>query len=256
MYVAEILFRRRGKPATGNELDAIQGALGLLRQSGQILGREFPILTRRGGYSARVLVPDRDALRPRHHSSFVRGQLARLSESGIAPVRMNIVGKDAAGGPADRCRAPGWHILFTTYLAIAPPLRCGRCFRPVPLYRIRDPRERLAYELLCWESDYQACDTLQMNCRTGERFGTRELSDPGSSLGRRGRLICRRIRRLTGVPTYYYLLRASGAKKGTEENRPCPGCGGRWRLRERLHGLFDFKCDRCRMVSNLAWNLH
>ncbi len=88
-----------------------------------------------------------------------------------------------------------------------------------------------------------------------ERFGLRELSNAGSSLSRRGRAACARIAKVTGTPTYYYLMRSGGRSLAREHERRCPGCNGRWRLEEPWHRLFDFRCDRCRLVSNIAWEV-
>lgn len=96
-------------------------------------------------------------------------------------------------------------------------------------------------------------DGLQMCCETGERFGTREISRFDSSLSKRGITICIRISELTAIPTYYYLYRSTGQSRKAEEKRKCPSCKGEWRLDESLHGLFDFKCSRCRLLSNISW---
>ena len=103
-----------------------------------------------------------------------------------------------------------------------------------------------------WQSDYQACDTLQMNCRTGERFGLREMGLPESSLSRQGREICRKIEASTGLPVYYYLHRYRMRPRAADALQPCPACGGAWKLSEPLHDRFDFRCDSCRLLANLS----
>jgi predicted nucleic acid-binding Zn ribbon protein len=140
-------------------------------------------------------------------------------------------------------------------VALGSPLRCGDCFAPVPLYRVPATSGGEYYDVVSWESDYQACDRLQMNCTTGERFGLRQLGDIGSSLTRNGRDIAGRIAALTETPTYYYLHRYSGDSLDRELARRCPGCDGPWRLEQPWHRLFDLRCDRCRLVSNIAMHL-
>jgi predicted nucleic acid-binding Zn ribbon protein len=49
--------------------------------------------------------------------------------------------------------------------------------------------------------------------------------------------------------------RAFRKNRKREQRRRCPLCGGAWRLEKPLHRLFDFKCDMCRLVSNLAWDV-
>jgi len=82
------------------------------------------------------------------------------------------------------------------------------------------------------------------------------LADPASELAEEGRDLCRAIESATGVPTFYYLMRYWGRPKA-EERRRCPGCGDAWRTerpREPPNRFwqFDFKCDRCRLVSHLG----
>ena len=46
-----------------------------------------------------------------------------------------------------------------------------------------------------------------------------------------------------------------GARSRARElARLCPMCGGSWRLEEPWH-IFDFKCDRCQLLSNIAWDV-
>jgi len=40
-----------------------------------------------------------------------------------------------------------------------------------------------------------------------------------------------------------------------EMRRKCPGCRGPWLLKKPLHGKFDFRCDKCHLLSNIAWNI-
>ena len=147
------------------------------------------------------------------------------------------------------------YILYTTYVSLESPIRCGDCFGGIPLYRLPATRDDEYGDIITWESDYKACDTLQMNCSTGERFGLSQLSKHDSSLAIRGREICNRITVTTGIPTYYYLLKSSGKGLKAEQARKCPSCKGEWLLQEPLHGLFNFQCDGCRLLSNIAWSV-
>ena len=136
---------------------------------------------------------------------------------------------------------------------LASPLSCGDCFMSVPLYTIPPTYDNSEYyDVLSWELDYQACDRLQMNCRTGERFGIQQMSEPDSTLSQQGRDICDRITRSTGKPTFYFLYRyVKRTTLAREQARRCPGCGGNWLLEQRWH-IFDFRCDVCRLVSKFS----
>src|SRR5437867_10465246 len=81
----------------------------------------------------------------------------------------------------------------------------------------------------------------------------RQLADPRATLAKNGLELCRAIEKATGLSTYYYLHRYYAFERG-EERRRCPSCGGQWRRRPRqpvFGGLkgFEFRCDRCRLVS-------
>ena len=57
------------------------------------------------------------------------------------------------------------------------------------------------------------------------------------------------------VSSYINLKKGSGNDIESERGRRCPGCDGAWMLDEPWHGLFDFRCDPCRLVSNIAFNV-
>ena len=80
----------------------------------------------------------------------------------------------------------------------------------------------------------------------------RQITMPDSELSMKGLDVCRRIEKTSGIPTYYYLRRHYGRSQKAERNRKCPGCGGQWLLNECWLERYDFRCDRCRLVSETA----
>ncbi len=252
MHVADILVRLRSGHVT-EVCDALHGFLNALWRNGQILGTEWPIARVGKELRVSVIMAERGALATRHQNGCVRDALQNLTAIAGARPRVRVLGSLPGGSKPDRCARPSCYVLFTTYLAVDSSLTCGDCFCSVPLYRIPHTDTRDYQDILCWQSDYRACDHLQMTCTTGERFGTREMSRADSSLSKQGRAVCEKIAELTGKPTYYYLYRGRGRSRTRELKRPCPGCGGPWLLPECWH-LFDFRCDRCWLVSNIAWD--
>ena len=94
-----------------------------------------------------------------------------------------------------------------------------------------------------------------MNAATKAQYAAiEELTDYHSDLSRRGTDICKRIEYLTDIPTYYYLYRVGGESLSQEQQRRCPGCSQKWSQPQPIHNIFDFKCDNCRLVSNLSWD--
>ena len=167
-------------------------------------------------------------------------------------------GMDLLSDSADPCgqsdERPSWMLLYTSFLHSCSPLRCGEHFAPIPLYRLPAIANGDHKQIIKWQEDWEACDQLQMNGSIAEHAALHEIGEVGSRLQRRGSDLAKRLEGSSGIPTYYYLYRVGGLSKAAEQARPCPGCGGDWALEAPLHEIFDFKCDACRLVSNLSWD--
>ncbi len=222
--------------------------------NGQVCGREWPIFEEGSGYSTVALSPERDSLEPGFNSTYVAVSIARSAAEGLQ-MTCKVLGEDAESLPACSCTTPSAYALFTNYLSLESPIRCMDCFRPVPLYRMRPMASGEFCELITWQSDYQSCDRLQMNCTVLERAATREISNIDSALTKNGRAHCAALAVSSERPCYYYLYRGHGRSHRAEVARRCAGCGGEWHLASRLHSLFDFKCDRCHLLSNVAFDV-
>jgi predicted nucleic acid-binding Zn ribbon protein len=255
MYIAEVRFEMKEESEDGG--DSILTLASMWRAYGQVVGQEFPAVSTNNVYRLILMVPKEDSLEACHDGQYVTWAKSRLIEEGIQGPFISILGEDPFMMDACDCSKRSSFILYTSYSSLEPTLRCGDCFGPVPRYEITDtqPPKSLFDQIRGWESDYQACDSLQMGCSTGEKFGLREISNYDSSLSKRGREICDIITATEGIPTYYYLHRYRGRSKASERRRKCPSCGGEWLLGEQLHELFDFKCDRCRLLSNIALSI-
>jgi len=220
---------------------------------GHLMGQEIPAYQDQNTICYTMLLPEVSALVEANSNDWLRDTFVDLQKFDIAPPILTLLGKDLDSEELCSCRSRRSLILFTNYATLQPPLRCGECFSPVPLYRIPGIQKEDTYELLTWEADYQACDTLQTNCATGERFAIREMSRVTSSLTQRGRAVCEEIERKTGIPVYYYLFRYRGENDQKERERRCPACDGEWYLTRPQFDRFHFRCDACRLLSNLAF---
>jgi predicted nucleic acid-binding Zn ribbon protein len=222
--------------------------------NGQLCGREWPIVQESSGYSTIALSPERDSLEPGFNSSCVTIANARAEAEGLKLTWQGL-GENAESSPTCSCGSPSAYVLFTTYVSLESPIRCLDCFRPVALYRMKVMHSGEFNELISWQSDYQSCDRLQMNCRVLEQAATQELSNVDGDLTKDGRAHCETLAASSGRPFYYYLHRGHGESYQSEVERRCPGCGGEWHLDSRLHSLFDFKCERCHLLSNVAFDV-
>jgi predicted nucleic acid-binding Zn ribbon protein len=235
-------------------LDALQTVLAALHMNGQVCGSEWPMLASGETISAIVLSPEAQSLDARFNSKYVAAAMARCEDEGLL-VTFEVLGEDAESPRACLCPDPSAYVLFTSYISFASPIRCMDCFRQVAMYRMKAMASGEFYELLSWQSDFQSCDSLQMHCTVLEKQTTREMSDIDSSLSKTGLAHCETLAASSNRPFYYYLYRGHGRSLHAELERRCPGCGSDWKLASQLHDLFDFKCDRCSLLSNVAFDV-
>ncbi|MBN1489868.1 MAG: DUF2310 family Zn-ribbon-containing protein [Phycisphaerae bacterium] len=258
MYTAELTFvRTKGKPASHEQEElALWNLTCALLNNGQIIDRSFSIVSVRGGYKAVVGLPEEDSLQRRLFSCHVRDDLRALTKADLRLGPVRIIGLELESDPVCACRTWPAFILETNFLSAEVPLRCGGCGGVVPLYRISHTSEYGTYEdVRGWVNEYQTLDQLWINSSMGERFAYRQLSRHDSELSKDGRDLCRCIEKKTGVPTYYYLYRYYGRSLASEHKRRCPGCGKKWLVEPAWMNRYEFRCDRCRLVSEIASNV-
>ncbi|MGX9418754.1 Zn-ribbon-containing protein [Vibrio sp. RC27] len=255
MYLMELQFECFDNTTLTAVDKAINGLLEALRYNGQILGREFPIIMGDAEFFARVICPEKDSLHPRYHSDYVKVCLSRVNEASLIGPKVKMLGRDLSSEETASDLTPSWQILYTTYVHNCSPLRSGDTFQPIPLYRNQPTLNGDHKAVIKWQTEWQACDELQMagGCRA-EHAALDEITDANSDLFRRGWDLRGRIEYITKIPTYYYQYRVGGQSLTSEQARCCPKCHGEWRLEEPIHDIFHFKCDSCRIVSNLSWD--
>ncbi|ART79640.1 Zn-ribbon-containing protein [Oceanisphaera avium] len=233
---------------------ALQQFIDALRYNGQIIGREFPCALLTDGVTTRVVCPEPDSLHARYHSRQVEQALGVLHQAGLTSPKVSTKGQDLNSDTTDACSTRAWQVLYTTYLHSCSPVRCGEHLAPVPLYQLPAISNGDNKQIIKWQEDWEACDQLQMNGSILEHGALSELGDTHSRLSQRGRKLARQLEANSKIPTYYYLYRVGGETELSERQRPCPSCGGAWQLPAPLHDIFDFKCEPCRLVSNVSWD--
>jgi predicted nucleic acid-binding Zn ribbon protein len=229
------------------------------QRNGQIMNREFPIALVDKTYRMFLMLPNIEALEPQHNNDYVNAAIEKLAAAGFQTPVVKLLGGDPFSAQPCICPQHSYLILYANALSLESCLRCGDCFQPVPLYKIpwqasTPTKGELHDRIIFWQGYYKSCDRLQLGCTVGERFGLREMSRHDSALSQMGLEVCQDIAAVLGMPVYYYLHRYRGRSKVQECQRLCPSCGGEWLLAERMH-YFDFKCDRCRLLSNIAMSL-
>ncbi|WP_026970318.1 Zn-ribbon-containing protein [Aliagarivorans marinus] len=254
MYQVELVFECFRDTTISAAERAINHLLNCWRYNGQVLGRELPLILNQAQFECRLICPEQESLHPQFNSPQVNQALSQLSDAGVLRPKQKVLGRDLNSDDIDTCDTRPWQVLYTSYLQACSPLRCGEHFTPVPLYRIPAVANGDHKQVIKWQEDWAACDQLQMNGSVLEHKAVEQLGSPGTRLYRRGWDLCKRIEYLTKIPTYLYLYRVGGESLESEQQRRCPSCGEPWPLNESQHDVIDFRCDNCRLVSNLSWD--
>jgi predicted nucleic acid-binding Zn ribbon protein len=256
METAQLFFRTGISKNADEVLDKVQGYLAALLHNGQIVGDHTPMAKVSGGYLVTASLPETDALADRFASKWVRKGLRELAAVGVDRPKVTHLGTEPESHAACKCRKRPFLIVFITFLNSASPFRCGACFDPVPLYKLPVTNEAGSREhVLWWQDTYQAMDWLFIGSGPGERFAHDQLSRFDSELSIDGRDLARGLEKKLRVPVYYYLSKYFGRSDSAERKRKCPSCGRAWLRNEPLHRIFDFQCQRCRLLSNVAFDV-
>lgn len=254
MHTVKVIFQPVKKDDSKSILHSINFLLGSWRMNGQILGKQFPMVELKNGFGGYVNTPTANSLAEEFNNKYVNEYLSEIKEHKVK-AQITVLGEEPEGAPVCNCPKVKKYILFTTYASLESPLRCFECFGIVPLYKIPKTADGEYHDIISWHSDYEACDSLQMNCAVGERFGTDQLSKYDSPLTRKGLKVCQSIKKATGKKVFYYLYKYNAKSYKNELLRKCPNCSGDWYLKKPLHGLFDFMCKKCSLLSNISWDV-
>jgi len=255
MYSIEINFKLKQNSKKEDVVDGIYSYLSACRMNGQILDSSWSIILKDDVYTATVFIPEKTSLSERNGNKYVKESQKKILLIGLDKPILKIKGKEIDSLPVGNFSESKFFIVFTNYLTLESCIRSGDTFKPIPFYKLPKTNEDEYFDLICWQSDYKSCDSLQMGCQTGDRFGTKEISNVNSSLTKRGFKICKQLSENVKKPFYYYLYKNHGRSIKSENLRDCPICGNKhWKLENSLHGLFDFKCENCNLLSNIAWD--
>ena len=255
MYIQEISLEIKPDIDYEELLDKFEILMKVYRGSGQTQGKiesEFVTDTQITCYPYTL---ESDSLDKKYNNHYVKFWSKCVEEIADAKLSFKLVGKSHKDyNGACKCNKSDFYILQTSYTTISSPVICGNCNYSVPLYKLPIYYDYGYMPILKWESNYQSCDTLNMNCEVGEMWAMKQMWRLDSALSQQGIEICKKLTELTNIPTYYYLFNYRRISKKKDLARKCPSCKGNWLLKEKLHEEFDFKCDKCRLISSLSSN--
>ncbi len=267
MYTAQISFIKHPNPPTEEDdfldengrswwgdTDDLLGILSYFEKNGQIIGSEYPMIEQDNKIIAFVSIAEESSLDKKYHNKYVKKELDKLGDR----LAIHILGKHPDSSDVCQCKdnqQRQFLLLYTDYLSLLSPIDCGNCELPVPLYKLPkiDDCPDEYFNILHWQKDYQSYDSLQMSCIT-EDFCLQQLGDINSEITTIGLELCQNMAKSCGIPVYYYLYKYYGESLEREQQRKCPSCNGDWKL-ETPYRNFDFKCDNCHLLSNIAFDL-
>jgi predicted nucleic acid-binding Zn ribbon protein len=253
MILANVTFGARRQNEPDPLEDAAESYLSSLFHSGQLCGERFLTWTN-GLLNAHVLLAGPGAWELRYHSRYGKKELETVTKVFGRKPAWRTLGDNARERPSSWKGAPFLY-LFTHAFDWASPVCRGDGKPPIPVFMLPVPYKKRD-GLYFWQRSYCQHDHIWLGCGALEIGAYRQLADPDSELAEHGRELCREIEAATGVPMFYYLMRYWGRARG-EAERPCPGCGARWKITDAKQEPaclwhFDFKCDRCRLLSHLG----
>lgn len=253
MYTAKLSLKLCAKIDYDNHQDnaddILYGLIVAFVQNGQIADcRTHPNFIENDCLCVIVNIFNHDSLDERHHNISIKKTLSKLNPNDL---KIEILGEEFESLDIAKPNETNALILTTHCYTNESPIRSFE-FQPIPIHYLPKTNQdnESYYNLICWQKDFQDCDSLQMRCVVGEQWALTQMSDVNSELSKQGLEICQILKEKLGKPVYYdlyqyYIL-------SDEKNRKCPKCGGEWLLKEPLHDRYDFKCDKCYLLSNFG----
>ena len=234
--------------------DAVESYISVLLHNGQACGEYFHVM-QGGKLCAYVQLAGIRALAPVYRSTYEADRLKKVRAVFGRSPRWLLADDEAPKSDITWTNAPFLY-LFTHMFDWESPLCRGDSGRPVPLYRLPDFSHEDREAIYFWQRAYREHDAIWIGSGDLEIPVYRQLASPDSGLSRQGRDICKRVESVTGIATYYFLMRYWG-RRGTEDKRLCPSCGRAWRTAQPVNHpggfwRFTFQCKRCRLVSHVA----
>jgi predicted nucleic acid-binding Zn ribbon protein len=228
--------------------------LGLLRHSGQLLGRDMNPYVHNGVMNAVIVTIAEDAFDVKYQNKYVKSRIKSLEKLCGHPLQIKWVG---TGEDQENsiCTCKKHEHLLLRYADAYSPIQCGKCYKSIPLYKLKKVKD-FGYEpITSWMSNYMACVILDVNCSVGEKWAMAQQTEFDSELSILGRDTAAQIQAATGIKCYYFLNNFLEQSRYKDLNRPCPCCKKPWKLNEEIHKYVLFKCDDCLLMSNVSYNV-
>ncbi|NME70636.1 DUF2310 family Zn-ribbon-containing protein [Flammeovirga aprica] len=250
-----IKLRITGAKVKGESfIDETSYYLSILFRSKQIINEEWQFEPISNGVQINLFCPEKDSYTSEYSTKYAIRQKQKIKNEFECNFDYKYVGLDPEFGELIIPEVSEFYILKFGRIS---PLVDGKSFEQIPLYKIPYTSEESEnYEdLTCWENKYEHIRGIWLYSYGNDRWSLQQLHNHNSELNIEGTNCCQTIEKLTKIPTYNFLFnyRAWGQKKDKE--RKCPNCGGDWFIEgSTFNDFYSFKCDNCRLISELSSN--
>jgi len=199
-----------------------------------------------------VVCPELDSLALKNHSSFCRKTREEIEENADVKIKIVQVGVDADN---PNYKVPEKSSFFILRTGWESPLLCGDTHQPIPLYKLFEFDPKMDFDdIHFWALDYERLHGLWIS-GLYEDFAEAELQNHDSRINQQGRVLCRQIEKLTGIPTFLFLPNFRDWSEAEDHNWTCPITHKEWKIDGKTREDFiAFKCDESRLVSELSMN--
>lgn len=226
--------------------EAFHGYLTSLVRCGQIIGEPVRGVMQ-GVLNAFVRLPAHDSLEIVHSSRYGQKDLERLeSLFGQKPVVTLLSSGDTEQSNPEWKDSP-WLVLLSAETEGLGAIRTSD-LECIPNYLLPlDAHD--AEKLFFWANQLKQHSDIWYASGSLEVEALRALADPLSQLNREAARLARMVEKATNKPVYTTLFRHYALPGSMEAERPCPLCGKPWKVEGEL---FDFRCEPCRLVSEMG----
>lgn len=224
-----------------------------LYRHGHILYRNVPVIESNKEFKALLDCVEIDSLDAKNRKYYVNKNWQEIEKLANNKIVIKHIGNEYV----ENSKCCGKQSFFILYLGSPySPIRCGDCFEPVSIYSIPETyHDGKGYDdIFFWRKNYQACYDLWALSYVGEKYHQSQLSKHDSKLTQMGLQVCKNIEKVTNKSVYYFLMNYDKVTPKKDKKRKCPVCNGDWIVDTKLHETFDFKCDKCKLLSELSSN--
>ena len=199
-----------------------------------------------------VVLPERDSLSRKYDSVYVKERLnaIRLYYS----IEILYDGENIEYCDTCICDNSPAYIIDFDFGTGESPILCGKCLKPVPLYRLAKIEGEVDHDrLVRWQTAAHAMRLL-WHYGLWDNFTYREKSDPKSALNIAGLELRKEYEKAIGAPVYYFVHYSNvndffEPLQVNEYGIPevCPICNSKWTADKNF-----LYCNKCRLITHSA----